>query len=146
MRRPFSLRLQRYRVPTGRLCVVLYAHFMLKMCRPVIESSYESVLEVRTRFPCSRWIHIEGGGQNGLKLIKSDRFDADLRREGLWRTSKSANFDIGGTYAPEGNLKGTGVCKIEHFGMGRYLKSTKFRLRRRWPSPVGSSLEGLGYS
>ena len=40
---------------------------MLKMCTPAIESSYESELGVDIRFPCSRWVHIEGGGQKWQK-------------------------------------------------------------------------------
>ena len=51
-------------VPTGRLCMVLYAHFILKKCTFTEESSYKVSRDGDTSGPCSRWIHIEGRCQN----------------------------------------------------------------------------------
>ena len=43
-----------YRVPTGRLYMVLYALFYVKMCTLASESSSEIDKMTKTRFPCSR--------------------------------------------------------------------------------------------
>ena len=87
-----------YRVPTGRLYMVLFAHFMSKMCTHLFEVLMISEKVSETWFPCSRWIHIAQGGQIDENLTILVKFDAGLRRRGQNMTYLLSIYGIGAIY------------------------------------------------